>query len=167
MRVEGYAGTRPRLALEEYFRGHVRAWGMFQDRFGTIRRRFTVAIDGAWDGERLTLTEDFVYADGPTERRLWTIRRLDGHRYEGTADGVVGKALGAAHGCAFHWRYHFDLSVGAGTWRVHFDDWMFLQEGGVLFNRARVTKWGLLLGEALLIFRRQEAGPPAGDQSPM
>ena len=40
-----------------------------------------------------------------------------------------------------NWRYDMDLKVGEGT-SVHFNDWMFLQEDGVLVNRARVTKLG-------------------------
>ena len=44
--------------------GADRAWGQFQDRFGEVRRRFRVEVDGTWDGETLTLVEDFVYNDG-------------------------------------------------------------------------------------------------------
>jgi hypothetical protein len=154
MRVEDLAETTPRFVLEDYFLGKVKAWGMFQDRFGTIRRRFTVDIDGTWDGQRLTLAELFTYSDGPVERRVWSIRRTGEHGYEGTADGVVGTSVGRAYGCALHWRYDFDLLIGARTWRVRFDDWMFLQDAEVMINRARVTKWGLELGQALLLFRR-------------
>ena len=48
------------LNLEEFFYGDSVAYGQFQDVFGTVRRRFEVEIDGSWDGETLTLTEDFV-----------------------------------------------------------------------------------------------------------
>ena len=38
------------LNLEEFFEGRSVAHGQFQDRFGTVRRRFEVAILGQWDG---------------------------------------------------------------------------------------------------------------------
>lgn len=154
MKPEDFAGTTPRFVLEDYFTGKVRAWGVFQDRFGQLRRQFTVDIDGSWDGEVLTLVEDFVYDDGETERRIWRIRRIDEHRYEGTADDVVGTATGISYGNALNWQYDFDLQVGEGTYRVHFDDWMFLQDEEVMINRAEVTKWGFSVGEASIFFRR-------------
>jgi hypothetical protein len=49
---------------------------------------------------------------------------------------------------------------------VKFDDWMFLQPDGILMNRARVTKWGIAIGEVTLMFqrwpRRDQAAMPAG-----
>ena len=154
MRAEDFAGQEPRFVLEEYFDGEVRAWGIFQDRFGTLRRQFQVDINGTWDGEVLTLVEDFTYDDGETERRVWRVRRIDAHTYVGEADGVVGTATGRSYGNALNWRYDFDLRVGGRTWRVRFDDWMFLQPDGVMINRADVSKWGMNLGEATIFFQR-------------
>ncbi len=38
------------LELEEFFDGNFRAYGQFQDIFGTVRRQFTVTIKGDWRG---------------------------------------------------------------------------------------------------------------------
>ena len=154
MSPEDFAGMEPRFLLEEYFEGHTRAWGIFQDRFGNLRRQFVVDIEGTWDGETLTLVEDFVYSDGETEQRIWRVQRTGEHSYEGTADGVVGTAEGRAYGNAVNWAYDFDLRVGDRTWRVHFDDWMFLQDDDTMINRATVTKWGFTVGEATIFFQR-------------
>lgn len=154
MNVTDFKSGKPRLVLEEYFAGQTIAAGIFQDRFGTVRRQFVVEIDGDWDGETLTMVEDFSYSDGETEQRIWKLTKLDEHRYEGTAEGVVGKASGEARGNAFNWIYTFDLKVGDSTWRVDFDDWMFLQPGGVLINKATVSKWGVTIGEVTLAFHK-------------
>lgn len=155
MKPEDFAGTTPRFSLEEYFDGNVRAWGIFQDRFGRLRRQFVVDIAGSRDGDTLTLVEDFVYDDGETDQRIWTIRKLDDHRYEGTADDVIGTAVGIAYGNALNWSYDLDLPVGERIIRVRFDDWMFLQDEDVMINRAAVTKWGFLIGEVSIFFTRQ------------
>jgi len=155
MKAEDYAGTTPRLVLEEYFLGQVRAWGIFQDRSGKLRRQFTVDIDGRMEGDELVLTEDFVYADGERSQRIWRIHRIDEHRYEGRADDVEGVATGLAYGQALNWRYDLNLRVGEDTYRVHFDDWMFLHEDGVLVNRAAMSKLGIHLGDVTLFFQRQ------------
>lgn len=163
MKPEDFAGSEPPLILEEYFAGKTRAWGLFEDRFGDIRRQFVVDIVGTWDGERLVLEEDFVYADGEIDRRVWRIRKIDDHHYEGTADDVVGTAKGIRYGNALNWRYQLDLPVKGRTWRVTFDDWMLLQPDGVLMNRARVTKWGLEIGQVTLTFQKQDAAQAAAD----
>ena len=152
MKPEDYAGTRPALDLFEYFAGETRAWGMFQDRFGKVRRRFSVDIIGRQQGQRLILDESFLYDDGETQRRVWTIDRLDEHHYQGRADDVVGIAHGKAYGNALHWRYDLLLEVDRKQWQVHFNDWMFLQDDRVLINRAKVSKYGLTLGEVTLFF---------------
>ena len=164
MKPEDFAGKEPRFQIESYFAGPTKAWGLFQDRFGNLRRQFRVDIEGTWDGETLTLVEDFSYDDGEQEQRIWRIRKTGEHSYEGSADGVIGKADGRAFGNALNWRYDFALKVGDSSWTVTFDDWLFLQDDGIVINRAEVTKFGIQIGEVTLVFRKLDAakaGRPA------
>lgn len=161
MQPSDFKDTEPRLEIESYFAGRTRAWGLFEDRFGTVRRQFTVDIDGTWDGDELVLDERFTYSDGETDRRVWRIRRTGEHEYEGRAGDVVGVARGTAYGNALNWRYRMDLKVGDGTLRVHFDDWMFLQPSGVLLNRAEVTKFGVAIGRVTLSFAKPDSAASA------
>lgn len=154
MDIKKFEAATPQLVLEEYFAGKTRAWGIFEDRFGTLRRQFTVDIVGRWDGRTLVLDERFVYRDGERDRRVWTIEKVGPNRYQGRADDVIGVATGEAKGNALSWRYNMDLKVGDSTLRVHFDDWMFLQPDNVLINRARVSKWGVELGQVTLFFSK-------------
>jgi hypothetical protein len=152
MKISDFENTGPALVLEDYFAGNVRASGMFEDRFGQIRRQFTVDISGTWDGRDLVLDEWFNYSDGERERRVWTITKTGANTYEGRADDVIGTATGESRGNALNWRYDLDLKVGDSTLRVHFDDWMFLQSSGMLLNRARVSKFGIDIGTVTLAF---------------
>lgn len=152
MKPEDFVEGKPTFVLEEYFAGKTRAWGLFEDRFGNVRRQFVVDITGVWDGRELVLDEDFTYSDGEVEERVWRIVKIDANRYEGRAGDVVGVATGTAYGNALNWRYALDLKVGGSTRRVNFDDWMFLQPDGILINRARVTKWGFDVGEVTVVF---------------
>jgi len=152
MKPADFTTGEPRLVLEDYFNGHTKAWGLFEDRFGRVKRQFTVDITGVWNGETLTLDEHFLYNDGETDQRVWTIRKTGAHNYSGTAADVVGTAVGESAGNALNWRYVLDLKVGDGTLRVAFDDWMFLQPGNVMINRAHVSKWGVEIGSVTLFF---------------
>ncbi len=156
MKPQDFAKTEPKLDLFDYFDGKTEAWGLFEDRFGTVRRQFKVDITGTIDGDRLTLDEDFIYMDGEKDKRVWYIQKLSDGRYEGKAADVIGTAKGISAGNALNWSYNMALKVGETTYQVHFDDWMFLQDGNVLINRATVTKWGFDVGEVSLFFKKPE-----------
>lgn len=142
------------LNLEEFFAGHTRAYGQFQDVFGTVRRRFEVDITGTWDGARLTLVEDFVYEDASTEQRIWTLTKTGAETWEGTAPGVQGVATGEERGDTFNWQYTIDLPVPDGTLRVTFDDWMWLLSEDRLLNRAYMYRFGVYIGDVIITFEK-------------
>jgi hypothetical protein len=54
-----------------------------------------------------------------------------------------------------------DLPVGDRTIRVRLNDWLWLQEGGVLINRARVTKFGIEIGQVSIFFLKEGHHVPA------
>ena len=147
------------LNLEEFFDGELVAYGQFQDVFGTVRRRFDVDIQGDWDGETLTLVEDFTYEDGATEQRVWTLTKTGPDSWQGTAPGVEGVAKGEERGDTFNWAYTIDLPIPAAdgsvdTLTVTFDDWMWLQSDDRLLNRAYMSRYGLTIGDVIIWFEK-------------
>ena len=135
------------------------AYGQFQDVFGTVRRSFVVTIQGDWDGERLRLQEDFVYEDGATEQRIWTLTKTGDDTWTGTAPGVIGVARGVEQDNRFNWKYEIDLPIPSvdgtsETMRVTFDDWMWLQTDNRLFNRAYVKRYGFDIGDVIISFEK-------------
>ncbi len=149
-----------KFELEKFFDGQFVAHGQFQDILGTVRRQFEVKINGKWDGTNLTLVEDFVYEDGSTEQRVWTLHKTGETTWEGTAPGVIGVAKGEVKGDRFNWKYTIDLPVTAAgkpttTTRVSFDDWIWLQSDTRAFNRAYMMKYGVTLGDVSISFEKQ------------
>lgn len=154
--VSDYAAEKPGLDLSRYFNGTLDADGMFQDRSGKVVKRFHVVIEASWKGPVGTLDERFTYADGSTQRRVWTVTKLDANRYSGRADDVVGTASGEARGNALRWKYVMALPVDGKVYNVDFDDWMFLMDDRVMLNRSVMSKFGFRLGEVTLSFRKRE-----------
>ena len=152
MQPEDFAGTSPELRIEDYFQGRTLAYGIFEDRFGKLRREFKVVIDGTYDGQELVLDEDFFYKDGERSKRVWRIVKTGANSYEGRAGDVIGVAEGKAYGNALKWEYLLNLKVGDDTWKVGFDDWMYLQDDKVLVNRATVRRFGIVLGTISITF---------------
>ncbi|MDJ0807004.1 MAG: DUF3833 domain-containing protein [Gammaproteobacteria bacterium] len=153
--VNRYANEQPELVLEEYFNGTLDAWGMFQKRNGEVVKRFKVVIDAKWNGEQGVLDERFTYSDGETQRRVWHLTNLGNGRYEGRADDVIGVAQGQIAGNTLHWTYRLRLPVDDSVYEVDFDDWMYLQDDGVLLNRSAMKKFGVTLGEVSLVFQKR------------
>ena len=155
MKIEDFKNTTPEFPLEEYFDGNLEAWGIFEDRFGNLRRQFRVEINGYIKDEKLILEEDFYYSDGERDRRVWTIVNKENGVYEGKADDIVGTAIGHSEGNAFNWSYKFDLNVSGRNYRVKFDDWLFRLDERIVINKARVSKFGLTIGTVTLFFEKK------------
>jgi len=143
----------PRFEPEVYFARRLEAYGVFVDRFGAIRRQFNVAVKGTRTSDGFILDEDFLYDDGETETRRWVVTARGDGRYRGECADVIGHAVGKCTGNMLSWRYGFRLDMYGRKIAVRFDDVMVLQAGGVMVNRATVSKAGLRLGEVLLTFR--------------
>ena len=150
-----YAAEKPVLDLKSYFNGELLAHGIFSDRSGKVVRRFVVAMTCSWQGNQGVLDERFTYSDGKTERRVWRLVDQGGGRYVGRADDVVGEAIGVASGNALNWRYTLRLPVDGSVYEVQFDDWMYLVDDRVMLNKARMSKFGVHLGEVTLSFQRK------------
>lgn len=157
MKPQDFKESEPKLTLFDYFKGKTSAWGIFEDRFGNVRRQFQVDIEGRINGNEMTLDERFNYNDGEKDQRIWRIRKTGDQTFVGEADDVIGIAKGEVQGNALNWTYDLNLKVGDRSYKVHFDDWMFLQSDGVMINRARLSKWGFDIGEVTLFFMK-----PAG-----
>ena len=155
MKIQDYQQNKPNFSLFDYFQGKTRGWGMFQDRGGNLKRQFVVDINGYTNDQgQLVLEEDFVWSDGEKSRRVWTISKDGNNQFIGKADDVIGEAKGVSAGNALNWKYDLSLPVDGKTYKVRFDDWMFLQPDGVLLNRAKMSKFGFNLGEVFISFKK-------------
>jgi hypothetical protein len=150
--VEQYRAEQPALDLKTYLNGTLDAWGMFQGRSREVQKRFHVVIDARWTGDTGVLDEHFNWSDGTTSRRVWTLKKQPDGTFRGTADDVVGEAIGEVAGNALRWRYVLALPVDDKVYNVDFDDWMFLMDDKVMMNSSYMSKWGFNLGEITLTF---------------
>lgn len=152
-----YEELKPTLTLEEYFSGEIEAWGVVQDRSGNILTRFDIDLFGSWSENEGTLEEHFQFYDGRTQKRTWKITRTGENSYRGTAGDIIGEAVGKHYGNAVKWKYRMDLPVDDTTYRITFEDWMWLMNDGVLLNRSYMKKFGIVVGEITIFMRKKNA----------
>ena len=152
MKPEDFKNKEPRLIIEEYLSGNVKAWGVLQNRSGKVTRQFNADLNGTWDGKQLVLKEKFNWNDGERQTRQWTIKKIDENNYEGTAADVVGTAKGYSYGPAFKFEYVLLVPVKGKNIKITFDDWIFMQDERVAINRATMTKFGIKVAELTVMF---------------
>ena len=152
MKPTDFKDQKPRLIIEEYLSGNVKAWGILQNRSGKVTRQFSADLNGNWDGKQLILDERFVWNDGEIQKRQWKINKIDNHNYEGTAGDVVGTAKGYSYGAAFKFEYVLLVPVKGREMKITFDDWIFMQDERVAINRATMTKFGIKVAELTVMF---------------
>ena len=154
--ISKYRSNTPKLDLYEYFIGQVTGFGIVQDRKGILTRQFIVDITGTIETDgSLKLHEKFDWSDGEKSTRTWIVSKKGEHLYSGEAEDVVSLAEGRVYGNVLNWNYHLNLAVDDTTWKIKFDDWMFLVTDQVLINKARMSKFGFTVGEVTIVFQRQ------------
>ena len=164
--MKQFENNTPKLDLFSFFKGETIAYGIFEDRFGNLKRQFRVNITGNVDNKVLTLDESFLYDDGEKAKRIWKIKKIidDEQKisYEGQAEDVEGKATGSVVGNTLNWSYDIFLNIKGSNIKVHFNDWIYKQSDDLAINRAYVSKFGINIGSVTLVFLRGKTAQNIG-----
>jgi len=155
MKPTDFENQEPRLIIENFLSGNVKAWGILQNRSGEVTRQFSADLNGTWNGKQLILDEKFNWSDGEVQTRQWKINKIDDHNYEGTANDVVGIAKGYSYGPAFKFEYVLLVPVKGKEIKISFDDWIFKQNESVAINRATMKKFGFKVAELTVMFKKE------------
>lgn len=148
------AAQAQEFTLEGYFTGATRAAGSFSAING-VKRTFDVRLRGKFNGQLLTLVEDFVYGDGRSDRKTWKFTKTGPGLYTGTREDVIGSTTVRVTGNTAKFTYLVDLDTGPGQNIVRFWDKMVLSaDGKTVKNRALVTKLGIPVARVKVDFLR-------------
>ncbi len=150
--------TENRFDITRFLDGTTRAYGLFEDRFGRIRREFSATLDGRWDGDTFVLREDIHYRDGAIEHRVWRIQLGHSGSFVASCDDCIGVARGQNFERSWRMTYRFRLRMRKRSLTVSFDDRVQCLDQHLAMNRATIRKWGLRLGEAFIVFERSSSG---------
>ena len=153
--VGDYAEAEPRLVPEAFFDGQLRARGVVTSRSGNVIRRFTAEIKAYWVDGIGTLEEDFVFDDGELDRRVWTLTPAGQGLYRGTAGDVVGEGELRVAGNSMFLDYVLRVPWRDGSIDLRIDDRMYLIDERTLINESSMRKFGVEVGQLLLVIQRQ------------
>jgi hypothetical protein len=153
--VQEYANNRPLLVPEEFFQGQLTAHGVIKNRGGKVIRYFNADIKAYWENGIGTLEEDFIFDDGEPERRVWILTPQADGSYTGTAGDVVGDGRITLAGNSMFLDYVLRIPYNDGTLDLRIDDRMYLVNPTMLINESTMTKFGVRVGEILLVIEKR------------
>jgi len=162
MRIDDFRGKEPSLVLQDYFDGHLTAYGIIKDRGGKVTSTFRAAFEAHWDENGIgTLNEDFLYDDGTRQKRSWTFRPTGENNFIGTAADIVGESPIIVVGNTMRMDYTIRVPYKGDTLELRVRDWLHLQPDGVILNHSYMRKFGFRVGELVITIIKDfpETGP--------
>ncbi|GAA3568580.1 DUF3833 family protein [Marinobacter xestospongiae] len=153
--LDDYQGRTPVLEPTRFFEGELSARGVVKDFSGEVIRTFDADIVAHWDDRGVgTLDEVFRFDDGERQTRIWTLTpNADGYLAE--AGDVVSPGQMRWAGNSLHMNYVLRVATDDGAIDVHMDDWMHLVTPDTLINQTTMTKWGVEVGEVVLVIQKR------------
>ncbi len=91
------------------------------------------------------------------------LRPKGNNRYIGTAGDVIGEGEIRVAGNSMFLDYILRIPYGDGTLDLHIDDRMYLVNENVLINESKMYKFGIRVGEILLVIQRLSPGTDAAE----
>jgi hypothetical protein len=154
-KLSQYNEEEPKINIQDFFNGNIKALGIVQDRSGSVISRFKVDIKAHWVKNVGTLDETFNYSDNTTSKRIWTLTRTQDDNFIGEAGDVTGKARGKAKGNTFFFEYTLQVPFNGSIYDIHVEDWMYLLDEKTLLGRSYMTKFGFDVGEVTLVMTKE------------
>ncbi len=131
-----------------FFDGHIRSWGVVENRSGAPTGWVVTDCEGYTDGpDQLRMVQHLSFQHDQAQTRIWTLRRSGPQRYEATANDMIGSAIGEAAGRTFHWKWVLAKSPGSRPFSVTMEQWMFRLDDGSVMIRSTISKLGIIIAE--------------------
>lgn len=147
--------------MDTFFLGRASGHGLFEDRLAQVKRRFEIRFEGFHESNDVfMLNEEIDYDDGAQEERAWRIRMTPdetqaSNRVSIECDDLVGLATGTVSATEMRLNYLYRLKLqGNRVVKVRMLDRMYLQADGSVINRATMRKFGIYLGDLVVVLNK-------------
>ncbi len=154
---KAYVASEPVMDIRKVLSGPIASEGVIFGPTGQMTSRFVASMQGTWAGNQGTLAEDFHYANGTTQQRLWTLNLDADGTITGTAPDIIGTARGRQSGATVQMTYRIRLPEDAGGHVLDVVDWMYLMPNGTILNKSEMRKFGVKVAELVASIRPMRA----------
>ncbi|MDV7144350.1 DUF3833 domain-containing protein [Tropicimonas sp. TH_r6] len=152
-RPADYAATSPEFDIRQVLNGPIDSEGLIYGPNGRMTNSFIARMQGDWDGDTGTLSEDFTYSNGNRMQRKWYLTLGPDNTFTATADDLEGEGHGVISGSTVMMRYRIRLPEEAGGHVLNVTDWLYLMQDGSIMNRSEMRKFGIKVAELVATMR--------------
>lgn len=161
---EATANLQKKFTLEGFFAGETTAKGTIFSKTVGASRSFNMSTVGTWDGKVLTLVENYQYAAGDNEQRIWKFTKTGDGKYTATSKEIQKKVKVEIKGRVASFKYQKKLSrPGKKPVKVTFTEQWSLRKNGILASTTKLSKL-VRVGREAINFAR--AGNEAALKAP-
>ena len=97
-----------------------------------------------------TLDETFTYDDGEIQKRKWILKPTGNKTFDATAGDIIGTSKMIANGNSVVLDYVMRIPYNGSTIDISVQDWLHLQDDGVIINHSKMKKFGFQVGELVI-----------------
>jgi Protein of unknown function (DUF3833) len=148
-----YAAMGPSFDPRVNLGGKMISEGILYGPKGRVVTSFVAEMNGDWQGDHATLTENFRYDSGTVQTRKWVISMGEAGAFTATADDILGLAHGQVSGSTLQMTYRLRLTPAAGGHVLDVVDWLYLTEDGTILNKSEMRKFGVKVAELVATIR--------------
>lgn len=152
-RPADYAATLPAFDPRVNLGGKMISEGVLYGPTGRVVTSFVAEMNGDWQGDQATLSENFRYDSGTTQARKWVITMGTAGGFTATADDIIGTAIGQVSGSTLRMTYRLRLTPEAGGHVLDVVDWLYLTHDGTILNKSEMRKFGIKVAELVATIR--------------
>jgi len=135
---EATANLQKKFTLEGFFAGETTAKGTIFSKTVGASRSFNLSTVGTWD---LTLVENYQYAAGDSEQRIWKFTKTGNSTYTATSKEILKEAKVEIKGRVASFKYQKKLPrPGKKPVKVKFAEQWTLNKNGTLSSTATLSK---------------------------
>lgn len=143
-----------RFDFAAYFEGATSAKGVVEDRFGRRKRSFEADFFGEWCNDTFLLHENFVFCNAETDERTWRVRFDGSGRFTTMCIAAVGHGTGYHDETGCQHKFVYRLPIGKRTINIGMHECYYAFQPDQLLYRARLKKWGVLVGTIFMVFTK-------------
>ncbi len=132
----------------EFFIGHTTSYGVIENKAGKPTAQITTETNGILKDGIINIEQDLFPEGGVKNHRSWSLKQIDEHHVEATANDIDGTAHGLLYGNRFSWVFRLKLSKRKFIKHVRMQQNMyFLTDGKTMIVRSVLRKFGFVVAQ--------------------
>lgn len=147
LKPASFQSEQPVLDPVKFFGGKTHSAGVLENKNGKPSQRITTKTSGHFVNGILTIDQDLYPEGQKVNHRTFTLKQVDAHHVEATADDIEGTATGELYGNYFTWTFRRKVNTGLVK-HVKMTQYFYLMPGGnTMIVRSVIRKFGIIVKE--------------------